>query len=229
MSTIEKSSLINWGRGLRLVRYGIVFGAGKAIAALPQAAAVASCLLRRRYISGTVREQPCRWPRCRLDRSDDIAGVISKEIEQRTPSRSARVRQAEPARDVRLERPAETVFGPTCEQMQMTPHLPQEAVRLDQPRRLEWQGAPRGAGVGPECALQVSEATGASLHVGLVLQSVHIARCMATCGRQGAADRVPPASGVGSGETRSKLGIEGSKQALTAPQVPPVNQVGKHG
>src|SRR6202051_2549550 len=124
MSTIEKSPLINWGRGLRLVRYGIVFGAGKAITAVTQAAAVASCLLRRRYISGTVREQPCRWPRCRLDRSDDIAGVISKEIEQRTPSRSARVRQAEPARDVRLERPAETVFGPTCEQMQMTPHLP---------------------------------------------------------------------------------------------------------
>ena len=52
---------------------------------------------------------------------------------------------------------------------------------------------------------------------------------MATNGRQSAADRVPPASGVGSGETRSKLGIEGSKQALTAPQVPPVNQVGKHG
>src|ERR1700731_3216546 len=99
-------------------------------------AAVASCLLRRRDISVTVREHPCRWPRCRLDRSDDIAGVISKEIEQRTRSRAARVRQAEPARDARLERPAETVFGPPCEQGQMTPHLPQEAVRLDQPGRL---------------------------------------------------------------------------------------------
>src|SRR5258705_7293254 len=105
------------------------FGCGKSVTAVTQAAAVASCLLRRRDISVTVREQPCRWPRCRLDRSDDIAGVISKEIEQRTPSRSARVRQAEP----RLERPADTVFGPTCEQVQMTPHLPQEAVRLDQP------------------------------------------------------------------------------------------------
>src|SRR5882762_6864857 len=167
LSTIEKSPLNQWGRDLRLVRYGIVSGAGKAITAVTQAAAVASCLLRRRDISVTVREQPCRWPRCRLDRSDDIAGVISKEIEQRTRSRSARVRQAEPARDARLERPAETVFGPTCEQVQMTPHLPQEAVRLDQPGRLERHGAPRGAGVGPECALRVSEATGASLHVGL--------------------------------------------------------------
>ena len=67
------------------------------------------------------------------------------------------------------------------------------------------------------------------LHVGLVLQSVHIARRMATNGRQSAADRVPPASRVGSSETCRKLGIEGSKQALTAPQVPPVNQAGEHG
>jgi hypothetical protein len=52
---------------------------------------------------------------------------------------------------------------------------------------------------------------------------------MATGGRQSAADRVPPESRVGSGETRRKLGIQGSEQALTAPQVPPVNQAGKHG
>jgi len=95
--------------------------------------------------------------------------VISKEIEQRTHNWFARVRQAEPACDAGLQRPAETVFGPTCEQVQMTPHLPQEAVRLDKPGRLERHGAPRGAGAGPERALQVPEATGASLHVGLVL------------------------------------------------------------
>src|ERR1700724_3191054 len=104
------------GRGLRLVRYGVVSGAGKAITAVTQAAAVASCLLRCRDISVTVREPPCRWPRCRLDRSDDIAGVISKEIEQRTRSRSARGRQAERARDGRVERPAETGFARAGEQ-----------------------------------------------------------------------------------------------------------------
>src|SRR5215468_7691200 len=111
----------------------------------------------------------------------------------------------------------------------MTPHLPKEAVRLDKPRRLERLGAPRGAGVGPERALQVSESTRAPLHVRLVLQDIHIARCMAMSGRQSAADRVPPASRVGSGEKRSKLGIQSSKQALTAPKVPPVNQASKHG
>ena len=111
----------------------------------------------------------------------------------------------------------------------MTSHLPQEALRLDKPRRLERHGAPRGAGIGPERALQISEATGTSLQVGLVVQGVHIARCTARRGRQSAADRVAPASCVGSGEKRRKLGIQDSEQALTAPQVPPVNQAGKHG
>src|SRR5258708_37089724 len=100
----------------------------------------------------------------------------------------------------------------------MTPPLPQETVRLDKPGRLERHGAPRGAGVGPERALQVSETTGASLHVGLVLQGIHIARCMARRGRQSAADRVLPASPVGPGEAPPQPRIMGGN---TAPEAPP--------
>ena len=104
------------GGDLRLVRYGTISGAGKAITAVTQAAAASSSF------GSSLRfqrcwEQACRYSRCGFDRSDDIAGVILKEIEQRTRSRSARVRQAEPACDAGLERPGEKVFGPTCEQV----------------------------------------------------------------------------------------------------------------
>ncbi len=206
MSTIEKSPLIKWGARLTPGSLRHCFRCGESDYSRNVGC---RCLVIFWVVApmlAIVWEPPCRRSRCGFDRSDDIAGVISKEIEQRTCSRSARVRQAEPACDARLQRPAETVFGPACEQVQMTPHLPQEAVRLDQPGRLERHGARRGAGVGPERALQVSETTGASLQVGLVLQGIHIARCMARRGRQSAADRVLPASRVGASRQRPASG-----------------------
>jgi hypothetical protein len=40
--------------------------------------------------------------------------------------------QTEPPCNAGLERQAKTVFRPTREEMQMTPHKPQEAVRFDE-------------------------------------------------------------------------------------------------
>jgi hypothetical protein len=54
---------------------------------------------------------------------------------------SARLVEPEPACDIGLERRAEAVLGATDEKMQMTPHEPQEAVRLDERRFCERCGS----------------------------------------------------------------------------------------
>src|SRR5215831_12036607 len=101
--------------------------------------------------------------------------------------------------------------------MQMTPHEPQEAVRLDKRRLCERHGTPGRARIGPDRALQVSQATGTSLEVRLILQNLHFAWCKAMSARQGIANRVAPASCVRSGEEGRHIGIEGPEQTDTAP------------
>ena len=44
-----------------------------------------------------------------------------------------RIAEPEPACDAGLERRTEAVLGTTDKEMQVTPHEPQEAVRLNQP------------------------------------------------------------------------------------------------
>jgi hypothetical protein len=102
--------------------------------------------------------------------------VIPKKVQQERRSGFVRRIQTEPACNAGLERQAKTVFCPTREEMQMTPHKPQEAVRFDKRRLRERHGTPRCGRISPECALQVSQATGASLEVRLVLQTLHFAR-----------------------------------------------------
>jgi hypothetical protein len=50
--------------------------------------------------------------------------------------------------------------------MQMTPHKPQEAMRLDKGRFRERWGSAEGKAVGQERALQIAQAAGASFHIG---------------------------------------------------------------
>jgi hypothetical protein len=57
--------------------------------------------------------------------------MMTKKAQQERRSGFVRRVQAEPACNAGLERQAKTVFWPTREQMQMTPHKPQEAVRFD--------------------------------------------------------------------------------------------------
>ena len=68
---------------------------------------------------------------CRLEY---VVRVMPKELQQ-TGRRgcSARSFEPEPAGDAGLKRRTEAVLGATNEEMQMTPHEPQEAVRLNQP------------------------------------------------------------------------------------------------
>ena len=68
--------------------------------------------------------------------------VTAKDVQQtRRRGCSARLVEAEPARDLWLERRAEAVLGATNEKMQMTPHEPQKAVRLDERRLRERCGS----------------------------------------------------------------------------------------
>src|ERR1700730_17119259 len=69
---------------------------------------------------------------CRLEH---VVRVTAKEVQQtRRCGCSARLVEPEPAREAGLKRRAEAVFGATDEEMQMTPHEPQEAGRLDKGR-----------------------------------------------------------------------------------------------
>ena len=68
--------------------------------------------------------------------------VTAKDVQQTGPRRgSARLTEPEPACDVGLKRRTEAVLGATDEKMQMTPHEPQEAVRLDERRFRERCGS----------------------------------------------------------------------------------------
>jgi hypothetical protein len=57
--------------------------------------------------------------------------VITEKVQQKRRSGFVWRIQTEPACNARLERQAKTVFCPTREEVQMTPHKPQEAVRFD--------------------------------------------------------------------------------------------------
>ena len=93
-----------------------------------------------------------------------------------------------------VERRAEAVFGATDEKMQMTPHEPQEAVRLDERRFRERCGSARGERVRRERTLQIAQAAGASLHVRLV-RRLHCVERVATSARHGCTNGGPPARG----------------------------------
>jgi len=68
--------------------------------------------------------------------------VTAKDVQQtRRRGCSVRFVEPEPACDIGLERRAEAVLGATDEKMQMTPHEPQEAVRLDERRFRERCGS----------------------------------------------------------------------------------------
>ena len=102
--------------------------------------------------------------------------------------------QTEPACNTGLQRQAKTVFWPTREEMQMTPHKPQETVRFDKRRLRERHGTSQCRRISPDSALQVSQATGALLEVRFVLEASYFVPCMPTSARQSVVNRVSPAS-----------------------------------
>jgi hypothetical protein len=68
--------------------------------------------------------------------------VTAKAVQQaRGRSCSGGLIEPEPACHAKLERRAEAVLGAADEKMQMTPHEPQEAVRLDERRFRECCGS----------------------------------------------------------------------------------------
>src|SRR4029077_6749408 len=81
--------------------------------------------------------------------------------------------QTEPACNTGLQRQAKTVFWPTREEMQMTPHKPQETVRFDKRRLRERHGTSQCRRISPDSAPQVSQATGALLEVRFVLEALY--------------------------------------------------------
>jgi hypothetical protein len=60
---------------------------------------------------------------------------VAAKVVQQTRRRgcSGRIAEPEPTCDAGMERRTETVIGAPNEEMQMTPHEPQEAARLDKP------------------------------------------------------------------------------------------------
>src|SRR5580692_11132294 len=112
--------------------------------------------------------------------------VTAKHVQQTRRRRcSARLLESEPACDVGLERRAEAILGATDEKMQMTPHEPQETVRLDERRFRELCGSARGERVHRERTLQIAQTAGALLHVRLLLRRLRSVERVATGARHG--------------------------------------------
>ena len=79
---------------------------------------------------------------CECRRLEHVVRVTAKDVQQtRRLGCSAGFVEPEPACDIGLERRSEAVLGATDEKMQMTPHEPQEAVRLDELRFRERCGS----------------------------------------------------------------------------------------
>jgi hypothetical protein len=150
MSTIEKSPLINGGRELRLVRYGIVSDAGKAITAVTQAAAVASSF------GSSLRFQRLFGSSLAGDRgADSIAATILRAWYRK---RSSSGRAADPRESARQR------SGPFRESytarrrrscLPLLPALRQDLPTCDGASSLRCWAVGRGVAIGGTCTATV--------------------------------------------------------------------------